>query len=322
MPRARERATGLLRHRSIPAAAGATSSGSREDVSRISGRCSSAGSRSRMARASPSPSTSGMAMSTRTRSNSCVRIVSSARAGEATATLVTSHQASCSVRMCRLVGLSSTTSTWVPPSSSRAPSVVSPSKAPVGGRSGTSIQKVLPRPTSLSTPMVPPAASTISWEIASPSPVPPKCRVVELSPWRKGLKIDSTRSGATPIPVSRTSTRKRGAAAVPSRVARIATSPSAVNFTALDPRFVSTCSRRVGSPEASCGTSGLHETWRSSDFARAVSASTPATWSSRSRTSKSTISSSRRPASILEKSRMSLISASSDRLDRSTPETR
>ncbi len=110
--------------------------------------------------------------------------------------------------------------------------------------------------------------------------------------------------------------------AVAVAVARIDTDPSAVNLTALDPRFSSTCLNRVGSPERTSGTSGPQETSRSTPRARALAARTPPTSARTSRTSKSTCSTSRCPASILEKSRMSLIRSSSERLETAIPETR
>lgn len=68
-------------------------------------------------------------------------------------------------------------------------------------------QQVLPCPTSLSTPRSPPISSTSRRQIARPSPVPPKRRVVELSAWLKAWNRRPRASGEMPIPVSRTSTR-------------------------------------------------------------------------------------------------------------------
>ena len=50
-----------------------------------------------------------------------------------------------------------------------------------GGR-GTSNQNVEPVPSELSTPIMPPIASTMSFEMARPRPEPPKRRTTELSP--------------------------------------------------------------------------------------------------------------------------------------------
>ena len=68
-------------------------------------------------------------------------------------------------------------------------------------------QNVLPWPSSLSTPMVPPISSTSRFEMASPSPVPPNLRVVDPSAcendWNRRLRP----SGEMPIPVSLISNR-------------------------------------------------------------------------------------------------------------------
>ena len=51
------------------------------------------------------------------------------------------------------------------------------------------------------------------------------------------------------------------------------TSPCSVNFTAFEPRLVSTCASRVGSPASTSGTSGSQDTISSRPLARAGSAS-------------------------------------------------
>ena len=62
--------------------------------------------------------------------------------------------------------------------------------------------KRLPCPTSLSTQIRPPMSPT-NWEqMASPRPVPPNRRVVELSAWVKASKIDRCLSAGIPSPVS------------------------------------------------------------------------------------------------------------------------
>ena len=68
-------------------------------------------------------------------------------------------------------------------------------------------QNLLPRPGSLSTPISPPIRPTSSFAIASPSPVPPYSRVVELWACAKGSKMRACCSGLIPIPVSATSKR-------------------------------------------------------------------------------------------------------------------
>ena len=62
----------------------------------------------------------------------------------------------------------------------------------------------LPRPTSLSTQIRPPIMLTSREEIVSPRPVPPYCRVVELSACEKGSKMIFCFSTGMPIPVSET----------------------------------------------------------------------------------------------------------------------
>ncbi len=64
--------------------------------------------------------------------------------------------------------------------------------------SGTVNQNVLPRPASLSTPIVPPWAATISRAIDRPRPAPPGAS----APWENLSKITSRRSGAMPGPSS------------------------------------------------------------------------------------------------------------------------
>jgi hypothetical protein len=49
------------------------------------------------------------------------------------------------------------------------------------GRSGSSNQKRLPDPRVLSTPISPPISSISCLQIANPSPVPPKRRVIDVS---------------------------------------------------------------------------------------------------------------------------------------------
>ena len=56
----------------------------------------------------------------------------------------------------------------------------------------------------LSTHILPPINSTRRLLMASPSPVPPNCRVVEASAWLKDLNRRAIRSAGMPMPVSRT----------------------------------------------------------------------------------------------------------------------
>ena len=68
-------------------------------------------------------------------------------------------------------------------------------------------QKVLPKPTMLSTPSLPPFASTSCLTIASPRPLPPNRSMIVSSACVKLSKILDCASGAIPIPVSETSMR-------------------------------------------------------------------------------------------------------------------
>jgi signal transduction histidine kinase len=69
-------------------------------------------------------------------------------------------------------------------------------------------QKVEPEPSELSAPMLPPISSASRLHIASPSPVPPWVRVVELSAWVNGSNMCSSFSADMPIPLSRTRNRR------------------------------------------------------------------------------------------------------------------
>ena len=76
--------------------------------------------------------------------------------------------------------------------------------------------------------------------IASPSPVPPKRRVMELSAWEKGLKIAAACSGVIPMPVSMTLNAIRGRAASGGSSMRTSrrTPPNSVNLMALPIRLM------------------------------------------------------------------------------------
>ena len=151
----------------------------------------------------------------------------------------------------------STTSIRRPCSQVRAYSSSGSAAGPAGSSNVAVNQKTLPPPGLGSSPMVPPRASTISREMARPSPVPPYTLVVDASAWVNGSKRCPIRAASTPTPVSATSTRSTVApSATAPAVARMKTSPRSVNFTAFEPRLVRTCASRVGSPESTSGTSG------------------------------------------------------------------
>ena len=150
--------------------------------------------------------------------------------------------------------MSSTTSTRSPRRSART---TARAAAPSGRFASRAVnQNVLPRPSSLSTPMAPPIISASCLEIASPSPVPPYFRVVELSACENDSNSRARASGAMPIPVSATSKRISAVSAVSAtRVTRTTTSPRSVNFTALPTRLVRICRSRAGSPRSTAGMS-------------------------------------------------------------------
>ena len=116
-----------------------------------------------------------------------------------------------------------------------------------------------------------------------------------------------------PMPVSLTSKRKRtDASSRASTATPMTTSPRSVNLTALLPRFSSTCPRRDGSPTSASGSSGGSTKSSSSPFSSAFSPIRLARLSITSDRLNGIASMSSLPASIFEKSRMSLMIPSSD----------
>ena len=178
--------------------------------------------------------------------------------------------------------------------------------------SGTSKRNVLPRPGSDAALSSPPMIETSRREIASPRPVPPKRRVVEVSAWVNGSNSCARCSRSMPIPVSRTCTRSR-AEASPARFAsaRTDTSPESVNLIALASRFVRICRRRCSSPRSVPGTESAMKSVSSTPLACASGASIAPVESTTSRGSNGRSSRSSLPASIFEKSSTSLMTFSS-----------
>ena len=183
----------------------------------------------------------------------------------------------------------------------------------VTGASGVKFtvnSKTVPARSCPVTRRIPPPMSCTSWrEMARPKPVPPYLRVVELSSWLKGVNSACKRSEGMPMPESLTSKRSNPSGE-PSRGARTrrTTSPRSVNFTALPTRLTSTCFRRSGSPSTRAGTRGSTTSTSSMPFSSARRASRSSASSINCRRSKLVVASSTRPASILEKSRMSSMS--------------
>lgn len=170
-----------------------------------------------------------------------------------------------------------------------------------------------PAPYSLRTLIEPPIISASRLLMLSPSPVPPYLRVVEPSAWVKGWNSRACCSGVMPMPLSSTSnssSTQSGPAACTRQCSR--TWPLAVNLIALLVRLVSTWPSRIGSPTSRSGTASATSTRYTSPFSRARYPATVATVLNTSRSEKSIRSMSILPASIFEKSRMSLMMPRSD----------
>ena len=103
-------------------------------------------------------------------------------------------------------------------------------------------QNVLPLPNSLSTPTSPPINFASCFEIASPSPVPPYCRVVVVSACSNAWNSLPICSSVKPMPVSLT---EKWTSFPPSSSsctrARTTISPFSVNFTALLQKLIRIC---------------------------------------------------------------------------------
>ncbi len=212
-------------------------------------------------------------------------------------------------RIIRAIGLSSTTRTRIPRRSigtMRAGWLVCSGKPTV-----TVKVKVLPMPGVLCREIVPPISSTSCLLMASPSPLPPNLRVVELSAWTKGRNSLSHPSLVMPSPVSRTEKRNCTVDSLRETVSTdTTTSPLSVNFTALPTRLSSTRPSRMASPASARGTSAA--TWKciSRSFSAALPDRVLLTLASTGSRSNGIDSISTFPASIFEKSRMSLMIAS------------
>jgi len=152
--------------------------------------------------------------------------------------------------------------------------------------------------------------------MANPRPVPPNRRVIDVSAWEKGVNISAIFASGMPIPVSATENLSRQRSPVISASSAVtAICPAPVNFTALPARFRSTCPNRRGSPTRQRGTSFPMELTNSTPFSAASTETMSVMFSSTSSNRKEIESISSFPASILEKSRISLITASNERAD-------
>ena len=218
----------------------------------------------------------------------------------------------------RLVALSSTTSTGAFRSVAGG-QANERSREPWYCSKTMSKKNSLPLPGWLETPMVPPIIATRRAEIVSPNPVPPNCRVVEPSAWVKGSKIERILDSGMPMPVSRTPNRRRTSFSPPPDWSTLTTtSPSWVNLMALPTRFVRICRKRPASPIIQSGTSGEMSLASSSPFSWARSARVLSRSPTVSRSENGVGSRSSLPASIFEKSRMSLMMVNSESAEEAT----
>ena len=166
---------------------------------------------------------------------------------------------------------------------------------------------VLPAPGVEPTVMSPPNSAARRWLIASPSPVPPKRRVIELSACVNGWKSRPICSASIPMPLS--SIEKERMLSTPRRThdSRTPTVPLPVNLIALPTRFTRIWRSRSGSVRTVRGIGVATTTSQTSPFSDArgrMSETTSPTSCGRSQLMFSTVI---LPASIFEMSRMSLI---------------
>ena len=177
---------------------------------------------------------------------------------------------------------------------------------------GTCSVNSAPQPGVLLTDSVPPISSASRREIDSPSPVPPKRRVIDPSACAKGAKMLSICDASMPMPVSLTTMHSTGADACPSRhCTETRTSPSSVNFTALPTRLTSTWCRRNPSALMRRGTSGAISSRSRTVLSRSCGWNRPTALSTVASTSKGSELAFNWPASILEKSSTLFITPSS-----------
>ena len=272
------------------------------------------GVRSRSIPAKVWPSMSGMCMSVTTTSTGCTSSHASASAARSNSTRSMPQRLSCLSRIRKLTSVSSTTA-------ARLPARLTICSEDSMAASGASVwpsravnQKVEPSPGADCSPTSPPISPASRLQMASPSPVPPYLRVVLASTWTKDWNRAVCRSGAMPMPVSlmRNSTSAPSwALKSSSTCAETTTWPFSVNLTALLTRLSSTWRSRVTSPRTQPGSSPPISTSSSSPFSRARGAPMSQASSIVPSRLSGSFSSSSLPDSILEKSRMSLITPSS-----------
>ena len=173
--------------------------------------------------------------------------------------------------------------------------------------------KVLPTPGVLVMPICPPISSTKRLQMARPSPVPPNRRVVDASAWEKPLKICCWCSGAIPMPESCTENCTVTCSALRACTLSASTTwPWVVNLMALPHRLISTCCKRIASPNTTSGREGSTSNSTSMFLAPTLAESTTASWRSMASNRRGSRSSSILPASTLEKSKISFSKPKSD----------
>ena len=169
---------------------------------------------SRICLATANPSISGMWQSNKTKENGCPACLANSRASRASRPPSTAmgripHRLSIAFRSCRLVKLSSTTSTGTSRNSSgwtgpgRAPGVFWTARRRVKW-------KALPCSGSLSTQMRPPINSTSREHMVSPSPVPPyfpRGRTIRLGESLEYLLLLACRNTHPGVPDGKMQTR-------------------------------------------------------------------------------------------------------------------
>ena len=179
-------------------------------------------------------------------------------------------------------------------------------------------KNVLPTPGALSTPIVPPIISTSRLLMVRPRPVPPYLRVVEASAWLKALNRRPRCSGVMPMPVSRIENLISAVFSVRlTSSVETTISPCSVNLTELLARLIRTCPSRSGSPTSARGTLGaVLKSTSSPSFSWALTVTSVARFSMTLSRLKGIDSMASLPASIFEKSRMSLMMPSSEVAER------
>ena len=177
-------------------------------------------------------------------------------------------------------------------------------------------RSVVPAPGVLSIDTSPPMASARRRLITRPSPLPPKRRVVLPSAWLKGWNRRACWSGVTPMPVSVTrNTRRSRSPSRPCHSSATSMKPASVNLIAFDRKFDRICRRRRPSTTCAGPMRSSTVTVSTRPLLEAEPVKLAAVDCSRRASDIVVGASSMRPASTLEKSRMSPMICSRDAAD-------